>query len=392
MSLTDDQPTAGTPRIAIVAPRNMRFSPENATSIDLYIHEIARTSRHRHGITVFAERMPRPFDDVDARFWDKQDGPREWLRLVADTEPDLVVVHQHQPTAVMFAQKLGKGVRGPGGRARVALVRHNFVKPPGNRLSAWRKRRQFACLDALAFVSGCCRDAFGAQWGGCAGLPPLFVTPNGIDTAAWAPVEKALQIAFVGRLTPEKGVLEAAEAVARTLPRHPGWRAVFVLDAGGAPSGYREAVEARLAAAGDRVRVRFNLPHDEVRRIVAESAIALAPTQNAEPFGRVAVEALASGAALIASRAGGFVEICGEAAILLDTPSAPNLATAIDALIDDDTLRTRLAAMGPERIAGRYDIASAAAAFDEMADALLPPRPADANGRPMAARSIVGAS
>ena len=378
-AIARDMPPAagGAPRrIAVVAPRNMRFSPEIATSIDLYIHEIALTSRYADAITVVAQRTDRPFDDVQTAFWDAGDGPGACCQTVERLAPDLVVVNQHLPTA----SRLSGGMRAVGGgRARVALVRHNFIKPPTNRVSAMRKLQKLAALDGLAFVSSCCRDTFRTEWApllGRAKLPPLFVTPNGIDTALWRPAEKAEQVVFCGRLSPEKGVLEAARGIRGALGRHAGWRAVFILDASGADDpdlrAYRRAVLDEIAAAGDRAAVRFNIPHDDVRRILGESAIAIAPTQNSEPFGRVAIEALASGAALIASNAGGFVEIVGEGAgVLLETPSEHNIRAALDAVMADPGLRRALAARGRERAVTRYDLRNAAAAFDALVEGIL---------------------
>jgi glycosyltransferase involved in cell wall biosynthesis len=37
------------------------------------------------------------------------------------------------------------------------------------------------------------------------------------------------EILCVGRACPDKGILEAAEAIAMLLPDYPGWRARFVL-------------------------------------------------------------------------------------------------------------------------------------------------------------------
>ena len=45
---------------------------------------------------------------------------------------------------------------------------------------------------------------FGLLW-------PIFITPNGVDSRLWQPGEKENVILFVGRLAPEKGVLEDAE-------------------------------------------------------------------------------------------------------------------------------------------------------------------------------------
>jgi glycosyltransferase involved in cell wall biosynthesis len=348
--------------IAVVMPRNMRFTPERATSIDLYTHEIARTSRHADAITIFAERVEQAFGGVEVRFWEPGAGHGARTRLIAETRPRLVVVNQHLPSAVAIARRLPA--------VPVVLLRHNFLKPPRGPFSALWRRRQFGRLTALAFVSQCCRDAFRADWPRV-GLP-IFVTPNGIDLAAWRPAPVKLnRIIFTGRLAPEKGVLEAVEALAQVLPRHADWGATLVLATDAKADAYARSVEQAVAAAAGRITVRRNIPHDEVRSILSTAAVALAPTQNAEPFGRVAIEALASGAALIATRRGGFVEIVGDAGVLIDPPSAEGIAGALESLMTTPELRDRLASLGPRRVAGRYDLASAAAAFDSMIDALM---------------------
>lgn len=350
---------------AVVMPRRMCFSPSGATSIDLYAHEIARTSRHAGSMTVFAERTEDPFDDVRTRFWEPGASKAARAKLIASSRPGIVVVHQHLPTAVDLARRL-KGMP-------VALVRHNFVKPPGGAIARWRRRNQFGQLAGLGFVSLCCRDAFRSDWPDVA--LSLFVTPNGIDTAAWRPAaKKRRRIVFTGRLTPEKGVLETVRALRTVLARHAEWDAVLTLATAPRTDGYDEDVRAAIAAMGGRVTVLENLPHAEVRPIVAEASIAIAPTQTAEPFGRVAIEALASGTVLIATRRGGFVEVVHDAGILIEPPSAEAIADALEGLIADPARRARLAELGRARIAGQYDLASAAAAFDSMIDELSRPR------------------
>ncbi len=353
-------PAAG--GIAVVMPRNMRFAPERATSIDLYTHEVARTSRHAQAITIFAERVEQPFAGVHLRFWEPGAGHAARSRLIAESRPRLVVVNQHLPSAVAIARRLPD--------VPVVLLRHNFLKPPRGPLSGFWRRRQFGRLTALAFVSECCRDAFRADWPQVA--LPIFVTPNGIDVDAWRPApQKLRRIVFTGRLAPEKGVLEAVQALAQVLPRHSDWDAEMVLATAAKPDAYAQSVERAVAAAGGQIAVQRDIPHDAVRGILSTAAIALAPTQNAEPFGRVAIEALASGAALIATRRGGFIEIVEDAGLLLDPPSAQNIATALETLMTDVALRERCAALGRQRVEGRYDLASAAAAFDAMVDALI---------------------
>jgi len=360
-------PAGRMPRIALVAPRNMSFSPRSATSIDLHIHETAVWSRYGEGITVFAEEIEAPFDDVPVRFWPKGRSKGHLERLLAAERPDLIVAHQHLPTAARLARRFRD--------VPVALVRHNFQNPPRNRLSALYKRHCFNRLAAIAFVSERCRDDFLARWPGL--RPPVHVTPNGVDARLWsAEGEKAPLILFCGRLAPEKGVLEAALGVERALAARPGWRARFILACSPDHAAYRAEVHEVLRRIGPRVSVTENADHAAVRAAMAAASIAVAPTQGEESFGRVAVEAMASGAAVIASRASGFVEVVGEAGVLIDRPDGARVAEALLSLIDAPGLRARLSLAGRERVEARYDLARAVMPFDRMAGALLSGRAA----------------
>ncbi|WP_285670671.1 glycosyltransferase family 4 protein [Paralimibaculum aggregatum] len=350
------------PRIALVAPRNMRFSPTAATSIDLHIHETARWSGFRANITVFAEEVEAPFTDVRTRFWPQGRSKGHLERLLEAEKPDLIVAHQHLPTAARLAARFRQ--------VPVALVRHNFQNPPRNFVSGWWKRRVFNRLSAIAFVSQRCRESFEAHWPGL--KPPVWVTPNGVDSRLWSPApEKSPILLFAGRLAPEKGVLEAALGIEAVLAERPDWRAVFIIASSPDHADYAAEVHRVLARAGDRVEIVEDARHEQVRRWMAQAAIAVAPTQGEESFGRVAVEAMASGAAVVASRASGFIEVVGDAGILLEAPQAEAIHTALRALIDDPARREALSAAGRARVAERYDLARSVVAFDRMAEALL---------------------
>lgn len=353
---------AAPPRIALVAPRNMRFAPHSATSIDLHIHEVAVWSRYREGITVFAEEIDDPFPDVAARFWPKGRPKGNLERLLADEKPDVIVAHQHLPTASRLAWRF-RGVP-------VALVRHNFQNPPRNLVSAFLKRQSFNSLAAIAFVSERCRDDFLENWQGL--RPPIHVTPNGVDLRLWsAEMPKEPVILFCGRLAPEKGVLEAAVGIERALAERPGWRAVFILACSPHNPDYAAEVRRVLGRMGERVRVVEDAAHAAVRDWMGRAAIAVAPTQGEESFGRVAVEAMACGAAVVASRASGFVEVLGDAGVLLDVPDAAHVHRALLPLIDAPEERARLGREGRARVEARYDLARSVGPFDRMVARLL---------------------
>lgn len=348
--------------IALVAPRNMRFSPASATSIDLHIHETARWSRFSDNIVVFAEEVEAPFADVRTRFWPKGRSKGHLERLLREAAPSLIVAHQHLPTASRLAAKFRD--------VPVALVRHNFQNPPRNLISGFWKRISLNRLAAIAFVSERCRESFEAYWPGL--KPPVHVTPNGVDSRLWqADCEKQPILLFVGRMAPEKGVLEAALGVEAALAPRPDWRAAFVLAANGDGDPYAHAVNQVLGRLGSRVDVVLDAKHAEVRDWMARSAIAVAPTQGEESFGRVAVEAMASGTAVVVSRASGFVEVVGEAGVLLDQPEPREIARSLGELMDDPVRRDALSRAGRRRVEERYDLRRSVMAFDRMAEALL---------------------
>ena len=94
----------------------------------------------------------------------------------------------------------------------------------------------------------------------------------------------------------------------------------------------------------------------------------------AEGFGLPALEAMASGAAVLAARIPALEEVCGDVAAYFETPA--DLAGAIVRVLDDADWRAERARRGPERAAGfGWDAAARRllAAWDGRAPA--PPAP-----------------
>ena len=337
----------------------MRFTPDRATSIDLHIHETVRWSRYREDITVLAETVTNPFDDIDVEFWPEGATTDRIAGMLRAQRPDLIVVHQHMPTATRLSRGFPK--------TPVALVRHNFQKPPRTPLSRFVKRRQLGRLAEIAFVSECCRDDFRRNWP--AVETPSTVVLNGVDGSLWHPAaDKDRLVLFVGRLAPEKGALETATAMADALRERPDWTGRMIVSTASEHADYGACVKDVLSKTPGRIDLMTDVGHDAVRHWMGRAAIALAPTRTREPFGRVAIEAMASGAVLVASARGGFVEIAGDSAILLDDPDAAPLAAAMADLMDDEEKRVRLAAEGRERVIPRYDLKNAAGTFDALVE------------------------
>ena len=168
---------------------------------------------------------------------------------------------------------------------------------------------------------------------------PSTVIGHGIELGFLGPRDRAASrrelglpddgpmVSFAGRLVPDKGVDVLLDAVART----PGLRALIV---GEGPAG--GALRAQAARLGIEDRVRFHAPLPMERVAVAFTAgdVVAMPSRH-EPWGRVAVEAMACGVPLVAGAAGHLPALVGDHGRLVRPGDADDLARALREAIEE---------------------------------------------------------
>jgi glycogen(starch) synthase len=148
----------------------------------------------------------------------------------------------------------------------------------------------------------------------------IAVIPNGVDISriAVSPKEKAglkefrsrwaapdeKLILFVGRMVKEKGAHILVEAAFRVLAAGP--KAKFVLAGGGFAGHLTE--RARILGIKDRVNFPGFVSEEDLRKLYAVADVAVFPSLY-EPFGIVALEALATETPVVTSDIGGFKEV-----------------------------------------------------------------------------------
>ena len=96
--------------------------------------------------------------------------------------------------------------------------------------------------------------------------------------------------------------------------------------------------------------------HDAMQSCYRESDICVVPSIWEEPFGLVAVEAMACGRPVCASRVGGLQSIVvdGKTGFLFESADSEQLSERLEILLDDDDLRRRMGDAGRRRAEAEY--------------------------------------
>ncbi|MEY9930856.1 glycosyltransferase involved in cell wall biosynthesis [Catenulispora sp. GP43] len=217
----------------------------------------------------------------------------------------------------------------PGALLRYLHLR--FLMRPAYRVFGLRR------IDGFAAPSRFVADVIRPD----AGRVPVRVIPHAVDRVFTpTPVSEVWQTAYVGRLSPLKGadvVLEAFAILARTQPKA---RLVVVGD--GPERDRLQARAADLVAAGT-VEFRGWLSPPEVAECLRGSALLAVPSTTPEIFGLTALEALALGRPLVASRIGALPELVGpDNGVLVAPADTAALAEALAGLIGDAERLARL--------------------------------------------------
>jgi glycosyltransferase involved in cell wall biosynthesis len=303
----------------------------DATPDDLFPVRTARTFLSKH-IQLFA------YD------------PRPIIKALRTHQPHLIDLG-HEPYSVASAELLTLcGWFAP----HVPIVMqtnqnilHNYP-PPFNWLEQRALRRVAAAYACSATVCEVLR-AKGFN-------KPVPIIPFGVNTEVFRPRTAVarrsagpLTIGFVGRMLPGKGLNILASALEKL--KSETWRLLIVGD-----GSEREEFEQRLTSAGliDRAEFTGAIDFDLVPPHFQRMDMLVLPTKTtkrmSEQFGRVLVEAMASGVPVIGSTCGAIPEVIGQAGLVFTEDDPDGLAGALQQMLSDDGLRERLVVAGLEQV------------------------------------------
>jgi glycogen(starch) synthase len=364
--------------------RHVRKLAEELVRQGLTVHVIARGRENdareevRAGVRVHRvpeTRTPRDLDQfvtwIEGMNQHMLDAGRELLRRF-----DVDVVHGHDWLVAAAAATLAEEVRRPYlttvhateyGRHQGWVDKHpqSYI----HAVETWMAQRADRVIVCSHYMRGHVADVFGVE------EAAVTVIPNGIDPADLVPVDDlgALRgrfaqpheklVLLIGRLVYEKGFQVALDALPRVIRRVGGVR--FLVAGSGTHEAElkRQATELGLTKHGTFMGW---IGDDVLHSLYRIADLCVVPSIY-EPFGLVALEAMASGCPCIVADTGGLREVVPSSDVGLRFRSRDprSLGRMMELVLTDAALRDRLVVEASEHV-GRFDWADVAARTAEV--------------------------
>lgn len=292
------------------------------------------------------EGIPAHLTEMKGRGWFQSVGLV--MRLAKEKRID--VIHSHLTRATYFGS-LGGMLRGVPAVATVHIANRDQVY---KRMARGRNR--------LVAVSNFVRGMLHGR-----GIPDRFIDTvyNGTDFVSFAksPREDVLAefgiprqrrvVGLVGRVCREKGHLDMIEAMRQIRVSHPDTHLVFV---GRIVEDFQEQVDDAIRSAHLEDRVTLTGVRHDVPRLLDSFALSTMPS-HIETFGIAAIEAMARGRAVVASRVGGLPEVVRhqQTGLLVDL-CPEELANAVNYLLENDDERMQMGSMGRRLVEEKFTV------------------------------------
>jgi D-inositol-3-phosphate glycosyltransferase len=374
-------------RVAVLSTHTCPLAPLGGWEtggMNVYVRELGRALGARGvEVDIFTRRQSSEAPDVveyapRARVVHLEAGPRRHVDKydVLDYLPDLAcgiqrwraltglsydLIHSHYwlsgRLGLLFADRWG--VPMVSMFHTLAQLKNSVAETAAEREQSVRfdiERRTMAGSDRVVAATDVDRAQIIRHYGA---LAPIAVIPGGVDLSRFRPLDQAAARAalglsdagrvllFVGRIQRLKGLEVLFRAFALL-----GGLDARLLVVGGLPSSSHEAREisrleqlaARLGVAG-RVSFVGAVSHERLPEYYAAADVTVMPSSY-ESFGLVAVESLACGRPVVATRIGGLRTIVhdGETGLLVPWRDPALFAEALGRVLGDAALRARLAA------------------------------------------------
>ncbi|MCX5680318.1 MAG: glycosyltransferase [Candidatus Omnitrophica bacterium] len=263
------------------------------------------------------------------------------LRAIIRKE-DIDIVHAHSRVPALiayFACKLS-------GRVLITTAHGYYKKHLLSESMGWGKR----VIVASNIMAKHMMDNFGVPY------DRVRLIPQGVDVSRFEFVDHSsiyseyFTVGMISRITPLKGHADFIRAVSILNRKIPRLKALIVGDA--PKEKYKESLELLVRRFGLGQVVEFVPATSDVPSIMAKLDVLVSATLTPEAFGRVIIEAQASGVPVVSTKVGGVVDIIDDGSNgLFSAPHDPkDMAEKLLLLYGDRSLGARLAAEAKRKV------------------------------------------
>jgi len=212
------------------------------------------------------------------------------------------------------------------------------------------------------------------------------VVMHGVDTISYAPpadrtaafeqsgLPGRYAIGCFGRVRAQKGSDVFVAAMCRLLPRYPDFSAVIVGAVVPEQQGFADGLKKQIEAVGlqSRIVITGEIAIEDVQRWYQRLTIYAFTSRN-EGFGLTLIEAMSSGAALVASRAGAaeFVVEDGVTGVLTPPGDVDALVAALEPLMQDPASAADMGMRARSRVLEKFSLDAEADAIAAVYRSLI---------------------
>jgi glycosyltransferase involved in cell wall biosynthesis len=342
------------------APKPLRISLATSSCATVYRSQIPR--HLTNDFFVDAQETNVNLEKQAELLWRKLGGfdlihVHDWLAGFAGV--NLKRVHKTPLLATIHATERGRGRGSLGGETSQAI----------NNTEWWLTYEAWRVICTSQFMASEAKNYFQT--------PPdkIDIIPNGVDAAPFDALDRsslkqfrakwigetnsseetgdARMVFFVGRLVHEKGAHLLVEAAPRVLEEFP--RTKFIIAGTGM---VRESLRKRVAAMGiaEHVNVAGFIPDADRNKLLKIADVAVFPSLY-EPFGIVALEAMAAQCPVVVSTVGGLAEVVAheDTGVTVYPDSVESLAWGILRTLSDPVSAKRRAEKAYRMVKEEYN-------------------------------------
>jgi mannosyltransferase len=280
---------------------------------------------------------------------------RELLRLCREPLPDgrVRVFHARRNDEMiqaLLARALG---------AKLRIVFTSTAQREHSRFSRWLMSRMDGIISTCSAAASYLHRA------------PDLIVPHGVDIRRYRPPASRAEawralgfpgdygIGMFGRVRYSKGIDLLVDAALEVLPEHPGATVVICGSCQPADVEFRRALLEKIHGAGLGERIRFigEQPFERLPGLFQGMSLVAALSRH-EGFGLTPLEAMASGCAVLTSRAGAWPDIVQEGVTGYTTPTGnlDAIKAALASLLGDLPRLEGMGAQGRRLVEEHYSV------------------------------------